>query len=883
MRRGNTTLRMFGWLLNWLKKIFGDTNEKALKKLWSIVHGINELEPEALRLTDEQLRARTDEFKARLSEGEKLDDLLPEAFAVVREAARRTLEQRHFDVQLLGGIVLHQGKISEMKTGEGKTLVATLPVYLNALLGHGVHVVTVNDYLARRDPVWMGPIYHLLGLSVGCLQHETAYVYDPAVVDGSLNSLRPVPRHEAYAADVTYGTNNEFGFDYLRDNMVLEADRRVQQELRYAIVDEVDNILIDEARTPLIISGPADEPIQLYSTFAKLVPRLQLEVDYTIDEKTRAVSLTPEGISKMEQSIRVGNLYSPENFHLVHYLENALRAHAVYQRDKEYVVRDGEVVIVDEFTGRLQFGRRYSDGLHQAIEAKESVRIQRESITYATITLQNYFRLYQKLAGMTGTAATESEEFLKIYNLDVVVIPTNQLMIRKGFSDVVYPTEEAKWRAVASDIEENCRKGRPVLVGTTSIEKSEKLSAMLKRRGVPHQVLNAKQHEKEAGVIVQAGRPGTVTVATSMAGRGTDIVLGGNPAGLEITPEQWQKDHDSVISLGGLYVLGTEHYEARRIDNQLRGRSGRQGDPGSSRFYASLEDDVISRFGGERIKGLVIRLAGEDTAIENRMITKTLENAQVKVEGYHFDIRKHLLEYDDVLNKQREIIYNERRKTLDGADLKANILSLISQEIEGLMSTHLPGNDPENWNVEGFLGEMKGLFSLPSELNGAEKLARFSRDEIEEKLQAHAREFYEEREGQMGEENMRTLERLVMLRTMDVHWVQHLTTMENLRQGIGLHAFGQRDPLVMYRKEGHRMFQEFLDRIQHQVTHTIYNVSLAPAAAGAGSKAPTTKESPIAAVASKGREAVVAGARKVGRNEPCPCGSGKKYKRCHGA
>ena len=616
-------------------------------------------------MSDEQLKDRTWEFKERLQEdAEELDDLLPEAFAMVREAAKRTLGQRHYDVQLIGGIVLHQGRIAEMKTGEGKTLVATLSVYLNALTGRGVHIVTVNDYLARRDTVWMGPIYHLLGLSVGCLQHDSAYTYDPSSEsdDPSFKYLRPISRREAYQADITYGTNNEFGFDYLRDNMMVEPQMAVQRELHYAIVDEVDNILIDEARTPLIISGPAEEPVQLYYTFARLVPRLR-EEDYTIDDRTRTVSLTQPGISKMEQWAKVGNLYDAENYHLVHYIENALTAHILRKRDKEYVVRDGQVVIVDEFTGRLQFGRRWSDGLHQAVEAKEGVKVQRESITYATITLQNYFRMYEKLAGMTGTAATEAEEFYKIYHLDVVTIPTNKPMVRNDAPDLIFKTEEGKWRAVAREIEEHYQEGRPVLVGTTSIENSEKLSGLLQKSGVPHKVLNAKQHESEAQIVTQAGRPHAITVATNMAGRGTDIVLGGNPLGLDIAPDEWQRDHDLVVSLGGLRVIGTEHHEARRIDNQLRGRSARQGDPGSSRFYASLEDELLSRFGGERIKS-VMGLVGldEDTPIENRIVTKSLESAQVKVEGHNFEIRKHLLDYDDVLNNQRQAIYAERSK-----------------------------------------------------------------------------------------------------------------------------------------------------------------------------------------------------------------------------
>ena len=608
------------------------------------------------RLSDEGLEAKTDEFRRRLHDGASLDDLLPEAFAAVREAAKRTLGQRHFDVQLIGGAVLHRGQIAEMKTGEGKTLVSTLAAYLNALGGQGVHIVTVNDYLAKRDPVWMGPIFHLLGLSVACLQHESAYMYDPSEngADAAMRHLRPIFRREAYEADITYGTNNEFGFDYLRDNMALDSSQQVQRERNYAIVDEVDNILIDEARTPLIISGPAEEPVQLYSTFAKLVPRLKEgeDEDYTIDDKGRSVSLTQQGMSKMEQWTKVGNLYDPENYHLVHYMENALTAYVLKQRDRDYVVRDGDVVIVDEFTGRLQPGRRWADGLHQAVESKEGLKVQRESITYATITLQNYFRLYTKLAGMTGTAATEAEEFFKIYKLEVVSVPTNKPMIREELPERVYQTEVARWKAVVEEIENLNSIGRPVLVGTTSIDKSEKLSGMLDKRGLRHQVLNAKLHEKEAAIIAQAGRPGAITVATNMAGRGTDIILGGNPEATSIPHAQWERDHQQVLELGGLHVIGTEHHEARRIDNQLRGRTGRQGDPGSARFYTSLEDDLMRRFGGDRIKGLLNAMKVDaDTPIENKLVAKSIGGAQVKVEAYHFDIRKHLLDYDDCVEQ----------------------------------------------------------------------------------------------------------------------------------------------------------------------------------------------------------------------------------------
>ena len=870
-------------MLGILGKIIGGSDERGVKKFRSTVEEINALEPELESLTEDQLRAKTHELKGELESGEDPEDVLPEAFALVREAAKRKLGQRHYDVQLMGGIILHQGKIAEMKTGEGKTLVSTLPIYLNALTGRGVHAVTVNDYLARRDPVWMGPIYHTLGLSVACLQHDSAYLYDPTKEDGdpSHRHLVPITRAEAYQADITYGTNNEFGFDYLRDNMAVDPRMIVQRELNYAIVDEVDNILIDEARTPLIISGPAQEPVQLYHTFARLVPRLD-ENNYTIDDRTRSVSLTTSGIARMEQWAKVGNLYDPENYHLVHYIENALTAHVLRKRDRDYVIDSGEVVIVDEFTGRKQPGRRWSDGLHQAVEAKEGLKVQRESITYATITLQNYFRIYQKLAGMTGTAATEGEEFFKIYRLEVVTIPTHKPMVRREFPDLIYKTREGKWRAVADEIQEHHQNRRPVLVGTTSIEDSEKLSALLTRRGVPHEVLNAKQHEREAHIVGQAGRPGAVTVATNMAGRGTDIVLGGNPEGLKVSKDEWDRDHDLVLSLEGLHVIGTDHHEARRIDNQLRGRSGRQGDPGSSRFYASLEDDLMTRFGGDRIKGMMNLVGMDDeTPIENRIVTKSLESAQVKVEGRHFEVRKHLLEYDDVLNNQRTVIYGQRRQALTGTSLKANILSLVEEEIKSLVSRYLPSHEAQDWEIEPFMEELRTIFPLPPDLSSPDDLAAMKRDQIDEMLLLHSSEIYEAREVEMGEENLRTLERLLMLRTVDVHWVQHLTATDNLRQGIGLHAYGQRDPLVAYRTEGSRMFRALMDRIQHDIVHSIYKVSLSNDQGRRSSNG--VGDSPMEAVAGRRREAAAAGSRKVGRNAPCPCGSGKKYKRCHGS
>jgi len=874
-------------MLKWLGGLI-DSNEKELKRSEPTVNQINKLEPEFEHLSDAELQAKTDEFKARLGAGSTLDELLPEAFAAVREAAKRTIGQRPFDVQLMGGIVLHQGKIAEMKTGEGKTLVATLPLYLNSLSGQGCHLVTVNDYLARRDPYWMGPIYHALGVSVASIypqqtpdEHAPARLYDPSFDSGDKRwqHFRTISRREAYQADIIYGTCSEFGFDYLRDNMVVDLSQYVQRQLNYAIVDEVDNLLIDEARTPLIISAPDEEAGQKYEVFARLVPRLRQEEDYTVDEKERSVNLTDDGISHVEQMLKrdgllkSSNLYDPSNYALTRYLESALKAHILFKRDREYVVKDGQVIIVDEFTGRLMFGRRYSEGLHQAIEAKEHVKVQRESRTFATITLQNYYRMYNKLAGMTGTAITEAEEFHKIYKLEVVVIPTHKPMMREDFSDQIYKNEKAKFQAVVHEIEQLHKEGRPVLVGTVSIEKSEYLSDLLKRKGVPCQMLNAKYHEKEAGIIAQAGKPGTVTVATNMAGRGVDIILGGYPEGRD--EKEWQQEHEKIVGAGGLHIIGTERHEARRIDNQLRGRAGRQGDPGSSRFYASLEDDIVRRFGGDRIKG-VMEWAGldEDTPIEHALVNKSIENAQIKVEGYHFDIRKHLVEYDDVINKHRELIYSERRKILSGADLKANILSMVREEMQGLVANHTGNGHGFDWDIEGLIADAATIFPLPSELN-TDALSQMKLKQIEDRLTEMAEALYEEREKEQGADNMRILERLVMLRTMDKLWVEHLTEMDYMRQGIGLQAVGQRDPLVAYKREGHSLFQTLLSTIRHDVVNTIYHVGLvrqeapqkAPVAAGAGG--------------SKKQPAKVGG-HKVGRNDPCPCGSGKKYKHCCG-
>ncbi len=879
---------MFKWLGNIV-----DSNEKELKRLQPIVNRINELEPEFEHLSDDELRAKTNEFKARFNAGSSLDELLPEAFAAIREAARRTIGQRHFDVQLMGGIALHQGKIAEMKTGEGKTLVATFPLYLNSLTGQGCHLVTVNDYLSRRDPYWMGPIYHALGVSVASTypqqtpdEHAPARLYDPGFDSGDnqWRHFRPISRHEAYEADITYGTSSDVGFDYLRDNMVIDLSNCVQRQLNYAIVDEVDNLLIDEARTPLIISGPAQEAEQKYQLFARLVPRLRQEQDFTIEEKTRTVSLTDAGMTTMERILKredllkSPDLYDPANYSLTRYLDSALKAHVLYKKDRDYVVKDGQVIIVDEFTGRLMFGRRYSEGLHQAIEAKERVKVQRESMTFATITIQNYFRMYQKLAGMTGTAVTEAEEFHKIYKLEVVVIPTNKPMIRQDFPDQIYKDEKSKFKAVVREIEQLYKQGRPVLIGTVSIEKSEELSKKLKRKGILAQVLNANHHEKEAGIIARAGEPGAVTVATNMAGRGVDIVLGGKESGDGDKPE-WQKKHNKVVELGGLHIIGTERHEARRIDNQLRGRCGRQGDPGGSRFYVSLEDDILRRFGGDRIKGFM-EWAGldEDTPIENVLVNKAIGDVQKRVEGYHFDMRKHLVEYDDVINKHREVIYSERKKILSGADLKANILEMVKQEIEGMVSSHISDERGVDWNLEGLIADVATIVPLPPALN-ADAISQLKQKQIEDKLTSLAETLYEEREKQLGSDNMRVLERLVMLRTIDNLWIEHLTMMEDMRQGIGLMAVGQRDPLVAYKREGHNQFQNLLSTIQHDVVHTIYHVSIVKKEA---QPAPSAMAQVAAGTTGGSKQPLKVASKKVGRNDPCPCGSGKKYKKCCG-
>lgn len=833
-------------MLGILKKILGDSNEKEVKKLQKTVDIVNSLEPEMERLSDSELRNKTEEFKARLSGGETLDDILPEAFAVVREAARRTVKMRPFDVQVMGGIVLHQGRIAEMKTGEGKTLVATMPVYLNALTGEGVHVVTVNDYLARRDSEWMGEIYKFLGLEVGLIVHGLDFE----------------ERKKAYNADITYGTNNEFGFDYLRDNMVLYKEHMVQRPLNFAIVDEVDSILIDEARTPLIISGQAEESTDIYYKFARFVTRLVPEEDYTVDEKAHSVMPTEKGIKKCENFLGIENLYDEENMELLHHFQQALKAHALMKRDRDYVVKDDQVIIVDEFTGRLMFGRRYSDGLHQAIEAKEGVKVEKESKTLAMITFQNYFRMYKKLAGMTGTAATEEEEFRSIYGLDVVVIPTNKPMIRVDHPDVIYKTEKGKFNAVVKEIEECYRRGQPVLVGTISIEKSEHLSSMLKRKGIPHNVLNAKYHEKEAEIVALAGQRGAVTIATNMAGRGTDIVLG-----------------EGVAKLGGLHIIGTERHESRRIDNQLRGRAGRQGDPGSSRFYISLEDDLMRLFGGENIKGLMDRLGvNEDEPIEHSMITKSIENAQKKVEAHNFNIRKHVLEYDDVMNTQREVIYSQRRRVLENENLKDSILEMIGEVIDSLLDIYAAKEiHPEEWNLKGLSDYLMDIFQIRYEVE-AERLEDISRDDLRRELISRAQAAYEKKEEELGSETMRELERYIMLKTVDQKWMDHIDAMDQLREGIGLRAYGQRDPLIEYKFEGYEMFQEMIRSIQEDTLRYLFRVQI--------TRAPERRQTTynLSYSHSDGAEKAqpVRRQKKIGRNDPCPCGSGKKYKKCCG-
>ncbi len=872
-------------MLGTLKRLLDD-NAKEIKRLSRRVQAINDLEPSIQALSDAALADKTSEFKQRLANGATMDDILHEAFAVVREASRRTLGLRPFDVQLIGGMVLHQGRIAEMKTGEGKTLVATLPAYLNALAGNGVHVVTVNDYLARRDSEWMGRIYKFLGLSVGLIVH----------------GLDAQKRRESYLADITYGTNNEFGFDYLRDNMAWEADQRVQRVLNYAIVDEVDSILIDEARTPLIISGQADKPTQMYYTVAKMIPRLRAVEDYTVDEKAHTVALTEAGVAKVERMLGVENLFEHHNTELAHHVNQALKAHALMKRDRDYVVKDGQVIIVDEFTGRLMFGRRYSEGLHQAIEAKEGVKIERESQTLATITFQNYFRMYRKLAGMTGTAATEEEEFRKIYGLDVVVIPTNEPMIRIDHPDVVYRTEKGKLAAVVEDIVSVHKTGQPVLVGTVSIEKSELLSDLLRRRGVPHQVLNAKYHEQEAQIVAQAGRLGAVTIATNMAGRGTDIMLGGNPEFLTreelkrqgLDPAevdqgtyqevyrrmraQCEEEHRRVVELGGLYILGTERHESRRIDNQLRGRAGRQGDPGASRFYISLEDDLMRLFGSDNIAGIMDRLGMDDTTpIDHPLISRSIETAQKRVEGRNFDIRKHVLEYDDVMNQQREVIYSQRLKVLTGEDLGDTIREMITTLVDRSI-TEFAGESrfPEEWDLDGLLARAADLY-LPNHRLTPDDLLELEKEEIRELLKERALAAYEAREEELGREVMAQLERMIMLRVVDQKWMDHLDAMDQLRQGIGLRAYGGRDPLIEYKYEAYNMFNDMIAAIQEDTVRLILRTRVA-----APEPEPRVKNVVENRYGEDRAKQPVRAEKKVGRNDPCPCGSGRKYKKCCG-
>jgi preprotein translocase subunit SecA len=950
----------------------GDSNEREVRALEPIVERINALEPELQALSDDELRSKTDELRGRLRErlgdlvvpielretdpdedasesalagadaarladqlkrqrddelkqiNEALEEILPEAFAMVREAMVRALGKRHYDVQLMGGIVLHRGAIAEQRTGEGKTFVGPLAAYLNALVGRGVHVITVNDYLAKRDAQWIGAVFHRLGMSVGSIQHDTAFLYDPEfqATDERLRDLRPVSRREAYEADVTYGTNNELGFDFLRDNLVVDLASRVQRSHFFAIVDEVDNILIDEARTPLIISGQAEESADKYLQFARLVPRLRAEEDYVVDEKFKQVAITEAGTDKMESWLGVENMFA-DDFSLARHLEQALKAQVLYQRDRDYVIKDGEIVIVDEFTGRLMPGRRWSEGLHQAVEAKEGVSVRNEQRTLATVTFQNYFRMYEKLAGMTGTAETEAEEFSKIYDLEVVVIPTHREMIRADYADLIYARQSGKWNSVIDEIAEEHEKGRPVLVGTISVEVSEMLGDLLKRRGIKHNVLNAKLHEKEAEVVAQAGRSGAVTIATNMAGRGTDILLGGNPEVMateilhkqgtnviEATPEQYaaalaeaervtSEDKEKVLAAGGLHILGTERHESRRIDNQLRGRAGRQGDPGSSRFYLSLEDDLMRRFANDRVQGIMRTLGfDDDTALESKMVSRTIESAQSRVEGYNFDTRKHVVEYDDVINRQRETIYRERDRILRSSDHGPTVEAMLEDEVAGLVAQHTAGDHHSDWNLDGLKAQMGAM--VPSLTEADLRVIDDAREQgaLTEALMELVRERYERKRAETGEPGIGVLERLVLLRVIDSLWVEHLTAVDDMRRGIGLRAYSQRDPLNEFKIEAYRMFDELKATIRHDVTHTIFRVTVqaqpqqqAMARNVIEGRAPVGGTQPVQAAAGAGngegdgqgaRQPVRAGP-KIGRNDPCWCGSGKKFKKCHGA
>jgi len=879
------------------KKIFG-SNEREIKKFRPIVEKINSWEDSMAKLSDEELKNKTAEFKERIKKGEKLDDILPEAFAVVREASKRVTGERHYDVQLLGGIILHKGKIAEMKTGEGKTLTSTLPIYLNALEGKGVHVVTVNDYLAKRDCNWMGSIFSFLGISSACIMHNASYLYEPNKIDSNEVSveeenLKEINRKEAYNADITYGTNNEFGFDYLRDNMAPNLENMSQRELHYAIVDEVDSILIDEARTPLIISAPDAESTKLYQQFAQIIPRLKENVDYKVDEKDRNVTLTEEGTSKVEKFLNIDNLYETGRIIYVHHLEQSLKAHALFKVEKDYIVKDGQVIIVDDFTGRLMEGRRYSEGLHQAIEAKEGVAVQRESRTLATITFQNYFRIYKKLSGMTGTALTSAEEFAKVYKLDVVEIPTHKPMNRKDLSDIIYKTEKGKFDAIVRDLKKINATGQPVLVGTIAIEKSEYLSALLTKAGVKHEVLNAKQHEREAIIVADAGKKNSITIATNMAGRGTDIKLG-----------------EGVRELGGLFILGTERHEARRIDNQLRGRAGRQGDPGVSQFYVSLEDELMRRFGGDKMKDMMDKLKmPEDQPIQNGIISKTIESAQSKIEGFNFDIRKHVLDYDDVMNKQREVIYKKRKEILEDKGTRDILLKMIYDEIKNTVGAYA-SVDKENWDTESILKDLNNISPLDAIVS--KRLEEFANDKTKNESQkiTGAIEFLfgefkkslAAKENALGEENMKNIQKAVMLQTIDTLWMNHLDEIDYLRQGIGLRGYGQRDPLIEYKKESYNLFTLLMNNIRGSIVNTIFKIAVVSREEALPQKAEELKFSGASdeveqfGALKKMRENAstnhsngdepkrkpIVNTNTVGRNDACPCGSGKKYKKCCG-
>jgi preprotein translocase subunit SecA len=889
-------------MVNIFSKLF-DANEKEMVRLRAVVEKINKLEEETKKIKDSEFSARTAGFKNRLEKGESLEDILSEAFALVREAAFRGIGQRPFDVQLMAAAALFEGKIAEQKTGEGKTLTAVMALYLRALTGKGAHLVTVNDYLARLGTGWNGRIFHFLGLKVGCIIHEQAFLYDPDFVDKEaqdwrLSHLKPCARKEAYNADITYGTNNEFGFDYLRDNMVGSLAEMSQRGHYFAIVDEVDSILIDEARTPLIISAPDAEPTKKYYEFATLIERLSSETDYTIDEKLKTANLTEHGLKKVEKMMGIDNLYE-KDFEAIHHIENALRARTLFHRDKDYVVKDGEIVIVDEFTGRLMFGRRWSEGMHQAVEAKENVQIQQESRTLATVTFQNYFRMYEKLAGMTGTAVTEAEEFHKIYKLEVLAIPTNKTMIRKDHSDIVYKTARAKYAAIAHEVEECYRNGQPVLVGTTSISKNEIVSSLLNHKRIPHQILNAKQHEKEALIISEAGKKGAITVATNMAGRGVDIILGGkklekwemkDEKEYDKYLENWQKEHDEIVSLGGLHVIGTERHESRRIDNQLRGRAGRQGDPGSSRFFVGLDDDLMRIFGGEQVSKMMTMFnLPEDQPLEHGMVSKAIEQSQIKVEGFNFDARKHVVEYDDVANKQREIIYGLRKKVLEGKEMKEEIMNIISQDVSSLVLMYSPDgySEPEYENiVMGFCeivpfddAMQEKLKIQLSEIKGSENISEF--------LLKIINDLYESREKQIGPELNKEIEKFAYLSSIDHLWMDHLDALDDLRDGIGLRGYGQRDPLVEYKNEAFTMFEQLMNALDREIVRKIFRIQVAQRPqqtmpqniqtnvdktdmTGLNSVNQSTTNKPLPAAKKS----------EIGRNDPCPCGSGKKYKKC---